>query len=74
MIAVSVGKSLKVIASTVILPKPGIPKKDSNRSEPVTKNGRLKITLVKIGIIAFLNRCLNKIEISPKPFERAVRM
>ena len=70
----SVGKSLYVIASTVMRPRPGIPKNDSKSREPITKNGKDRITRVRIGIMAFLRRCRVRMDISPRPLALAVRI
>ena len=53
-------------------PSPGIPKKFSNNSEPVYKNGIAITTFVIIGIDAFFKICLNKTLNLDAPFEYAV--
>jgi hypothetical protein len=69
----SVAKSLERIASTVIPPRPGMPKNDSSRSEPVNRKG-IDITIwVRIGIRAFRSTWRVMIRTSEAPFARAVR-
>lgn len=53
-------------------PKPGIPKKLSNNSEPVNKYGIESDTYVTMGINAFLKTCFTIITDPGKPFDRAV--
>jgi hypothetical protein len=68
-----VEKSLPWIASTVIAPRPGMPKNDSMSSDPVKRNGIATTTRVRIGISALRNTCRTMMRPSPAPFARAVR-